>query len=183
MRRNDEIATKYEIWCESISQDRVGSKQWFCHRVNEIYEKMIIPYAQENPIPVDETELMQTVIWWEVFSVKQCADNYYYLTGKSLYQVLPKILTNKNRDYSWDENAFDNLELCESIWIEAVTGIKVRMCDKVSRIRNLVNKEPAVAGESLADTWLDLAWYLTLLYLYEEYVSNKWLQNPQTNQN
>ena len=183
MRKNDEPITNCEKWYDSISQYRIGSRWRFCHRVNEIYERMIIPQAPGNPIPVDETELMQEVIWWEVFSVQQCANNYYYLTGESLYQALPKILTKKNRDYSWDDNAFDNLELCESIWISAETGIKVRMCDKVSRIRNLVNKEPTIVTESLADTWLDLAWYLTLLYLYEEYMPSKWQQKNQVNPN
>ena len=183
MRRNSESVTKAEKCCESTPLCGIGSRWWFCHRVNEIYESMIIPHAPGNPVPVEETELMQATIWWEVFSVRQCADNYYYLTGESLYQVLPKILTKKNSDYSWNDNAFTNLELCESIWISAVTGIKVRMCDKVSRIRNLVKKDPAVTGESLADTWLDLAWYLTLLYLYEEYLQYKWQQNPQINQN
>lgn len=47
---------------------------------------------------------------------------------------------------------------------DAKTAILVRMSDKVSRIRNLLNAEQQVKGESLEDTLRDLGAYC-LLYL------------------
>lgn len=151
----------------------IWTKDWFLGRIEDI----LLNFDKDNEW------FIQCAIWWEVFSLEQCLENYDYLTWWNWWETLFNTLHKKNSDYSWWDNAFSNLCLCESIGINPKDWIKVRMCDKVSRIRNLVNKEPEVIGESLADSWLDLAWYLVLLYLYEEYEANQWRQLNLTQTN
>ena len=83
------------------------------------------------------------------------------------FAILFDTLREKNADYSPFDDAFANFRMCETLWISVEDWIKVRICDKVSRLRNLRWwREPEVKEESLADTYLDLAWYLTLLYIW-----------------
>lgn len=185
MRRTDEpmecrgtpiptVGTPLQCW-------PAWSRAWFNARINEILLQKASPMPADKPVPVDETEFMRVEIWPEVYTINQCSDNYFHLTGYSLWTDLCKTLTQKNADYSKDDNAFSNLMLCEQIWIAPSDWIKVRMCDKISRIRNLIynNKEPSVVTESLADSWLDLAWYLVIAYLYDEYITLIWqLETP-----
>lgn len=186
MRRTEEpmdywtlptVGTSLQCW-------PAWSRAWFNARINDILLKKDIPFTADKPIPVDETEFMRVEIWPEVYTINQCADNYLYLTGRPLWTDLCKTLTQKNSDYSRSDNAFSNLMLCEQIWVSPSDWIKVRMCDKISRIRNLIynNKEPSVASESLADSWMDLSWYLVIDYLYDEYTNLIWLQETQINQ-
>ena len=48
-------------------------------------------------------------------------------------------------------------------WLEPEVAIRVRMSDKVSRLRTLLTKETDKVGESLRDTLMDLAGYSVLL--------------------
>ena len=48
-------------------------------------------------------------------------------------------------------------------WLEPDIAIRVRMSDKVSRLRTLLTKETDKVGESLRDTLMDLAGYSVLL--------------------
>lgn len=152
------------------------TKKWLASRIDEIF---LTPRIGDSSI---ERELIKSAIWWEMFTLTQCWENYYYLTGQDLYEVLYTTLISKNSDYSSWDFAFSNLCLCESIGISAEDWIRVRMCDKVSRIRNLLatQKEPDVVSEKLCDTWLDLAWYLVLYYLYNEYCALIWHLSSQT---
>lgn len=188
MRRTD-----YPMECCSTPTPTVGSalecwpawsRAWFNARINEILFRKTSPIPSDAPIPVDETEFMKIEVWPEVYTINQCADNYFYLTGRSLWMELCRTLTKKNADYSKEDNAFSNLMLCEQIWVAPSDWIKVRMCDKISRIRNLIDnlKEPAVTTESLADSWLDLAWYLVIAYLYDEYITVIWQLETPINQ-
>jgi hypothetical protein len=47
-------------------------------------------------------------------------------------------------------------------------GILVRISDKLERLINLIDKNPKVADETALDTWLDLAGYALIGYLYSK---------------
>ncbi|MCP6727314.1 MAG: DUF1599 domain-containing protein [Patescibacteria group bacterium] len=83
------------------------------------------------------------------------------------------IVEKKNADYSTDNEAFLNFKACEAFNIPVETGLIVRMCDKMSRISNLMNKEAAVKDESVLDTLQDLANYATILKVYLEHEKKK----------
>ncbi len=67
-------------------------------------------------------------------------------------------LLRKNRDYG--STASRTPELAPDVTPE--TAIRVRLSDKVARIRNLLGNSAQVASETLADTFLDLAGYSIL---------------------
>lgn len=82
-----------------------------------------------------------------------------------------QIMKNKNSDYSWDKEFFGNFTVVEKLWItSAEEGFLVRMCDKVSRITNLLEegREVKVLDEKVEDTLKDLVNYCVLLLLYIE---------------
>ena len=109
---------------------------------------------------------------WEIFSINWCIDKFEELTADwkdpvDWFYLLYATLRKKNADYSPFDDAFANFRMCETLWVSVEDWIKVRLCDKVSRVRNLQTKEPSVVWESLADTYLDIAWYLLLLYIWK----------------
>ena len=83
------------------------------------------------------------------------------------------IIEKKNTDYATDKEAFLNFKACEIFNIPVETGIVVRMCDKMSRISNLIYKEAAVKDESVLDTLQDLANYAIILKIYLEHEKKK----------
>lgn len=73
----------------------------------------------------------------------------------------------KNADYAGDEDPFRNFKLCEFLGVcSTETGILVRICDKISRIANLLNKEAQVLDEKLEDTIDDDINYHAILKAY-----------------
>ena len=79
------------------------------------------------------------------------------------------IIARKNADYAGGGNPFKNFELVNDLGIcSTAEGILVRMCDKVSRISNLINTDAQVKDESIKDTLLDLANYSLILAAYLE---------------
>lgn len=117
-------------------------------------------------------------VWWETYTIDKCMEEYNKLTWEDWYETLYETLKRKNSDYSPWEDAFSNFYMCQEFWVTVQDWIKVRMCDKVSRIKALQHKEPDVVWESLADTWLDLAWYMTIAYIYLHQKYWEW-QNEQ----
>lgn len=119
-----------------------------------------------------ETPRYELEIDWEKFSINGCIEKFEELVPlkerdyKDWFYTLYETLCRKNSDYSPFDDAFANFRMCETVWVSVEDGIKVRLCDKVSRVRNLQKKEPSVVWESLADTYLDIAGYLTLLYIW-----------------
>lgn len=123
-----------------------------------------------------------------VYSLKHCLQNAWYwrwISEKECAKILASTLEKKNSDYSRWEDAFSNFYMCQSIWVTIEDWIKVRMCDKVSRINNLLSKKetsymPIKDGntweivkdlawevwESIFDSRQDLAWYLLIYYIY-----------------
>ena len=67
-------------------------------------------------------------------------------------------LLSKNRDYG--DSAWKEPVLAPELSIDS--AIRVRMSDKIERIRNLLDKEPEVITESLEDTVNDLGAYCLL---------------------
>lgn len=130
-----------------------------------------------------EAERFSLTIDWETFSINDCVEKFEEISECREYHanwfvILFDTLREKNADYSKRNDAFSNFKLCNTLWISVEDWIKVRICDKVSRIRNLRWwREPEVKEESLADTYLDLAWYLTILYIYT--YRNEWEQKKQ----
>lgn len=118
-----------------------------------------------------DTERYELKIDWEKFGINSCIDKFEELTADwknpvDWFYHLYTTLRQKNSDYSPFDDAFANFRMCETLWVSVEDWIKVRLCDKVSRVRNLQTKEPSVVWESLADTYLDIAGYLTLLYIW-----------------
>lgn len=75
----------------------------------------------------------------------------------------------KNNDYATGEDPFQNFRRSAIVaGIAPERGFLVRMADKMARVENLLDKPPAVVGESVHDTLLDLANYAILLSLFIE---------------
>lgn len=119
-----------------------------------------------------ETKRYVLEIDWEYFGINDCIKKFEELSADEDWRTpdwfnhLYKTLCKKNSDYSPYDDAYANFRMCETVWVSIEDWIKVRLCDKVSRVRNLQDKEPSVIWESLADTYLDIAGYLTLLYIW-----------------
>ena len=132
------------------------------------FDSMIYHILCSSPKDKEKYELE---IDWEKFGINSCIDKFEELTADWVnpvdwFHYLYTTLCRKNSDYSSPTDAFSNFKMCETLWVSVEDWIKVRLCDKVSRVRNLQTKEPSVVWESLADTYLDIAWYLTLLYIW-----------------
>ena len=83
---------------------------------------------------------------------------------ETTYKACLSTSRKKNHDYAGDTNPFKNFELCEYLGVcSTETGILVRICDKISRIANLLEKERQVKDEKLEDTIEDNINYLAIL--------------------
>lgn len=83
------------------------------------------------------------------------------------YAECVRIIEVKNHDYAGDE-AFANFRFAKLVGVEEARGILVRMTDKIARVSNLLGKDPAVVGESVADTLNDLCNYAQILRVFLE---------------
>lgn len=76
-------------------------------------------------------------------------------------------IVRKNHDYAGDEDPYKNFRLAEQIGVCTLEkAILVRMCDKMSRIGQLIDKESKVKDEAIEDTLIDLANYSIILAGY-----------------
>lgn len=87
---------------------------------------------------------------------------------KELYDNNWEIVSRKNADYANQDDPFFNFKVCASLGIPVEHGFIVRMTDKISRIKNLINREAKVTDESLLDACSDLANYAMLFRMYRE---------------
>lgn len=87
------------------------------------------------------------------------------VSADSIIDKLCTTVTNKNNDYSQDNDALSNFYQVEKyLDITAEQGVMVRLIDKIERARNLATgKEQKVKDESLIDTWLDTVAYLVIM--------------------
>jgi len=87
-----------------------------------------------------------------------------------LLEEIAQLHSDKNADYSSEEDPLSNLRACEDIGIPAWKGVITRLMDKWKRIINLARgQEAKVKSESIADTLKDNAVYsLLAIVLYEE---------------
>ena len=96
----------------------------------------------------------------------------------SLLDLMKDIHDDKNSDYAGDVDPLANFTIAEEFGVPAWLGCLVRLSDKFSRIKVLARKEfidklpPAVEGEKIEDTLLDLANYALLtILLRRKYVT------------
>jgi len=95
---------------------------------------------------------------------------------KKLLDKLLEIHEAKNADYATSTDPLSNFRECEAFGIPAWKGCLVRMSDKWSRLKQLANKpEPAVKGETILDTLMDLSCYslICILLLKEVFEAEK----------
>jgi len=87
-----------------------------------------------------------------------------------LIEEMKQIHSDKNHDYAGDNDPLANFKASKRIGIDPFIGANIRLQDKVARIENFIKTgEFKVKGESLKDTYIDLANYALLsLILFEE---------------
>jgi hypothetical protein len=81
--------------------------------------------------------------------------------GAAAARVL-EILEAKGRDYAGDGDPWRCFNAAELAGVHPARSILVRAIDKISRAGNLLETDPAVAGEALEDTADDLIGYALL---------------------
>lgn len=78
-----------------------------------------------------------------------------------------ELVLQKTKDYATIDDPYRNFRLCESVGVSVEKGILVRMCDKLSRIGNLIeSNDPSVKNESIEDTLVDIMNYANILLCY-----------------
>jgi hypothetical protein len=90
---------------------------------------------------------------------------------RDTYQDLELLIESKNSDYTaGSDDAFANFRLCEEIGIPALTGLIVRVLDKVQRIKAYAKAgKLEVPNEGVDDAFKDLIGYsFVALALLEE---------------
>jgi hypothetical protein len=93
---------------------------------------------------------------------------------EELYNINLEISKKKNADYAGEVDPFKNFRLVETLGLcSTEVGIMVRMCDKISRISNLLDSEEKVEDEKVADTLSDLSNYSMILRMYLEEKNGK----------
>jgi len=78
-----------------------------------------------------------------------------------------QLVVKKTQDYATIDDPYRNFRMSESVGVSIEKGILVRMCDKLSRIGNLVeNNDPSVKSESIEDTLVDIMNYANIMLCY-----------------
>ena len=79
------------------------------------------------------------------------------------YKKGVELIKIKNKDYAGEDDPWKNFKTAELVGIDYKKAILVRVTDKLSRISNLLTKEPEVVEEKVEDTILDCVNYLAIL--------------------
>lgn len=78
-----------------------------------------------------------------------------------------QLVIKKTQDYATIDDPYRNFRMSESVGVSVEKGILVRMCDKLSRIGNLIEtNDPSVKSESIEDTLIDVMNYSNILLSY-----------------
>lgn len=93
----------------------------------------------------------------------------------SLLEELKTLHSNKNHDYSGEDDPLRNLKQCKDAGVEPWVGVIVRLTDKMDRAKSYAKKrEFKVGSEGLIDTFKDMATYALLgIILFEEAKQSK----------
>lgn len=94
-------------------------------------------------------------------------DEFYGSIQKTFADGLG-LIKIKNADYANSTNPFRNFESANIAGLEVDRAILVRVLDKLSRVSNLLGKDPAVVEETVNDTILDAINYLAIMKAYIE---------------
>lgn len=83
-----------------------------------------------------------------------------------VHHRITDILLNKSTDYAAGGNDFlANFRTCETIGVPVITGILIRMLDKIKRVQSFVVRGSlAVKSESAYDAVLDIIGYAIIIY-------------------
>lgn len=95
-----------------------------------------------------------------------------------LLDIIADLHHRKNYNYAKQGDPLSNFRMCEEFGIPATMGTMVRISDKYSRLTQLMKGKKDVVGESLKDTFMDMAVYslLEIVLLEEEEDKAKKLQ-------
>lgn len=139
----------------------------FLEKAKKLLEASIISPVTEEILLSTRSELYTMVKFRDKLLERDPA-----LTEGDLVNILYETLKKKNADYSPEDNAFYNFEnSADEIGMSVSSTIKVRMIDKISRMKNLENKEQtSVEDETVADTIMDVMNYMVIRELYEKHV-------------
>jgi hypothetical protein len=78
-----------------------------------------------------------------------------------------ELVISKTKDYATIDDPYRNFRMSESVGVSVEKGILVRMCDKLSRIGNLIeSNDNSVKDESIEDTLIDIMNYSNILLCY-----------------
>lgn len=78
-----------------------------------------------------------------------------------------ELVISKTKDYATIDDPYRNFRMSESVGVSVERGILVRMCDKLSRIGNLIeSNDNSVKDESIEDTLIDVMNYSNILLCY-----------------
>lgn len=100
----------------------------------------------------------------------------YFEFHRAFCDKMIDVTRMKNMDYAGNsENPFSNFTVVEQTEVcSTLTGFLVRMSDKMSRIKSIVNSgKTHVKDESIQDTLHDLANYCALMSGYIESLKGK----------
>ena len=85
---------------------------------------------------------------------------------ESTYKDCLEVVKKKSKDYATDEDPFKNFRASVVVGVDPARAILVRITDKLTRISNLLDKEPDVVGESIIDSIEDNINYFAILKSY-----------------
>ena len=85
---------------------------------------------------------------------------------EGIFKESVEIAKAKNKDYSVDADPFKNFRFAPFVGVSVERGILVRLCDKLSRVSNLLDKEAHVKDEGIEDTLKDLINYSAILLTF-----------------
>lgn len=119
---------------------------------------------------MDEMETMPSIIQQ---LHEQMTETRYGNRGKFLDSMSQnaldalQLVIRKTQDYATIDDPYRNFRMSESVGVSIEKGILVRMCDKLSRIGNLIeNGDPSVKNESIEDTLIDIMNYANIMMCY-----------------
>jgi hypothetical protein len=97
---------------------------------------------------------------------------------KASYAQGVAIIEKKNADYATVADPFKNFRSADVAGVGVERAILVRILDKLSRVSNCLDKDPAVIEETVADTLLDMMNYAAILKAHRELVTIPSLTKP-----